>query len=109
MGKEYPAESGGYAAFSRKLKHSFRNTPGSTAQEVDKALEKGQYVVKGMFKPVAWRPFFSNTQNWKHFTFYAGTATSSAATTVNKQNNVLEMNDDDSTSVTCTRRSGAKL
>lgn len=49
MGKEYPAESGGYLKFSQKLKRSFRSTPGATPEEVDRALEKGQYVIKGMY------------------------------------------------------------
>lgn len=51
MGKEYPAESGGYAKFAERLKAAFRNTNADTAQSMDKALEKGQHVTKGMFRP----------------------------------------------------------
>lgn len=50
MGKEYPAQSGGYEKFSRQLKRAFRNTPAQTPAEMESALQKGEYVTKGMWK-----------------------------------------------------------
>lgn len=50
MGREYPAESGGYTKFSAALKAAFRKTPASTLRELQAALEKGEYVVKGMLE-----------------------------------------------------------
>lgn len=46
MGKEYPAQSGGYQTFQKKLKLAFVNTPISNEQELKLALEKGEYIVK---------------------------------------------------------------
>lgn len=53
MGREYPAESGGYTKFSAALKAAFRKTPASTLRELQAALEKGEYVVKGMLDSIA--------------------------------------------------------
>lgn len=46
MGKDYPAESGGYGKFTNSLKSAFRKTPANTEEELDKALEKGDYIIK---------------------------------------------------------------
>lgn len=48
MGKDYPAELGGYAKFSTSLKTAFRTTSVKSGPEMDKAMEKGQYIIKGM-------------------------------------------------------------
>lgn len=48
MGKDYPAESGGYGTFSSKLKNAFRKTPVDSEELLKRALDKGEYVIKGM-------------------------------------------------------------
>lgn len=48
MGKEYPAESGGYTKFSRLLKQSFNQTAADTPEQLAAALKKGEYMIKGM-------------------------------------------------------------
>lgn len=47
MGKDYPAESGGYQKFSRSLKAAFRKTPVNSEEDLNKALQKGEYITKG--------------------------------------------------------------
>lgn len=47
MGKDYPADSGGYSKFSNNLKNAFRNTPANTEEELEAALKRGEYVIEG--------------------------------------------------------------
>lgn len=47
MGKDYPLELGGYAKFSSSLKKAFRSTTIDSPQGLEKALDKGQYIIKG--------------------------------------------------------------
>lgn len=49
MGKDYPLESGGYVKFSEGLKRAFRTTAINSGEDMHKALEKGAYVIKGMY------------------------------------------------------------
>ncbi|GBL50555.1 hypothetical protein ACI3LY_001698 [Candidozyma auris] len=46
MGKDYPADSGGYSKFSNNLKNAFRNTPANTEEELEAALKRGEYVIE---------------------------------------------------------------
>ena len=48
MGKDYPVGLGGYQKFRRQLKDQFINTPVSTQKDLTAALEKGEYIIKGM-------------------------------------------------------------
>lgn len=48
MGKDYPAQSGGYAAFIVRAKTAFRKTPVQSETDLEQALAKGSYIVKGM-------------------------------------------------------------
>lgn len=49
MGKDYPIKSGGYDKFSGSLKSAFRKTTVTNKEELEEALKKGEYVIKGMF------------------------------------------------------------
>lgn len=50
MGKDYPASLGGYQKFRRQLKAQFVNTPVRTQKDLTAALEKGEYMIKGMYE-----------------------------------------------------------
>lgn len=47
MGKDYPAELGGYAKFSTSLKTAFRSTSINSGSDMTRAMEKGQHIMKG--------------------------------------------------------------
>lgn len=46
MGKDYPIQSGGYKKFQNKLKLAFLNTTINNEQDLQVALDKGDYIVK---------------------------------------------------------------
>ena len=47
MSKEYPGESGGYAKLMQQAKRAFRNTDVGNADDLNRALAKGDYIIKG--------------------------------------------------------------
>lgn len=51
MGREYPEGSGGYAKFAVMLKRAFRGAVVRDEDDLQKALEKGEFVKKGTFDP----------------------------------------------------------
>ncbi|KAJ8144474.1 hypothetical protein OY671_002412 [Metschnikowia pulcherrima] len=46
MSKEYPVESGGYAKLMQQAKRAFRNTDVGNADDLNRALAKGDYIIK---------------------------------------------------------------
>lgn len=48
MGREYPERSGGYGKFVVMLKRAFQETAIAGDGDLQRALEKGEYVKKGM-------------------------------------------------------------
>jgi len=46
MGRDYPAQSGGYTKFRLALKSGFQNTQVSTSDDLDRAVKKGEFVIK---------------------------------------------------------------
>lgn len=46
MGRDYPVQSGGYGKFRTQLKRSFEKTEVVSEEQLQKALAKGDYVVK---------------------------------------------------------------
>lgn len=46
MAKEYPIESGGYGKIVNGAKKQFRTTKISHTEDMDKALQKGEYIIK---------------------------------------------------------------
>lgn len=46
MGKEYPQELGGYSKFQKSLKQAFINTKINDENELNNALDKGNYIIK---------------------------------------------------------------
>ncbi|OBA19761.1 hypothetical protein METBIDRAFT_32833 [Metschnikowia bicuspidata var. bicuspidata NRRL YB-4993] len=50
MAKEYPAESGGYSRLVGQAKRAFRGTEIGHADDMHRALSKGEYIVKGTYE-----------------------------------------------------------
>lgn len=50
MAKDYPAESGGYQKLVAQCKLQFRKTPIETTVQLEQALAKGDYIIKGMLE-----------------------------------------------------------